>query len=110
MKRLCLLGLPSVVLAAFALCVFADEAKKKVDQPAMPDIFTRIKNAGLADKPFTLAVQVQIKADSVKKFEEGARSAAKAVLAEKGCLAYEFHHDAEHPGSYLLFEKWKNLD
>jgi len=61
------------------------------------------------DKPFALVTQIYIDRGDEAKFETAAAEAAKASLAEKGCLAYEFHRDLEKPDHYTLIERWTGL-
>jgi quinol monooxygenase YgiN len=105
-KRLPLLLVLGAVLMLSAPFVPADDKAKKDDKPA-PDIMTRLKDAGVGEKPFTLIVRFKIKPGNEKKMEEEARRVSKASRAEKGCLAYELHRDLENKGEYVLFERWK---
>jgi quinol monooxygenase YgiN len=61
------------------------------------------------DKPFALVTQIYIRLGTEARFEAAAAKAAKASLAEEGCLAYEFHRDLEKPGHYTLIERWTGL-
>lgn len=95
----------AVALGAAAASGAARADDKKDDSP----IIQLLKKAGVGDKPFTMVVYVTVKPDGVKKFEEQAAKTAKASSAEKGCLQYEVHKSLDKPGSYVIFEKWKNL-
>lgn len=81
----------------------AQEPKKELS------LNERIKAAGLENKTFTFIVKLKIKEGTKEKFEAVVAKTAKASLLEKGCGAYELHADSEHPGEYILWEKWKGL-
>lgn len=93
----------SLVVLVGTMPLLADEKKKE------PTLYERVEAAKLADKPFTLFVMIKIKEGTKEKFEAQAKITAAASLKEKGCQAYELHEDAEHPGTYILFEKWASL-
>jgi quinol monooxygenase YgiN len=82
------------------------------DRPpaAPPSLVERLERTLKAeDKPFALVTQIYIRLGTEAKFEAAAAKAAKASLAEEGCLAYEFHRDLEKPGHYTLIERWTGL-
>src|SRR4051812_11418581 len=94
---------------AVALAAAAAGGPARAQDKKDPDIVVLLKKAGVGDKPFTLVVHLSVKPDGVKKFEEQAAKTVKASAAEKGCLQYEVHKSLDKPGSYVIFEKWKNL-
>ena len=82
------------------------------DRPAKapPSLIERLERSLKGeDKPFALVIQIYIRPDSDAKFEAAATKAAKASLADEGCLAYEFHRDLEKQGHYALIERWTGL-
>jgi (4S)-4-hydroxy-5-phosphonooxypentane-2,3-dione isomerase len=74
------------------------------------DLFGRLKLKVKPEQPFQLLVRVRLKPGTVEKFAAEAAKAAKATTAEPGCEAYVFYEDLEHPGTVILFEKWKNTE
>jgi quinol monooxygenase YgiN len=78
------------------------------ETPAQPDLFTRLSEAGLKNRPFTLLVTFDIQLEKLQGFLEVAQATALATLQEAGCIAYEFHTNPESPGIVILFEKWQN--
>ena len=95
----------TVLLAA--LTTIGDDRPAK-SPPSLPERLERaIKSS---DKPFALVIQIYIKPEAAAKFEAAAARAAKLSRADEGCLAYEFNHDLEKPGHYILIERWKGLD
>ncbi len=92
----------SLGLASASFAIAADEE---------PAIITDAK-AKLKDptKPFVLFVTCKIKAGKEAEFEKAFLECAKATLAEKGAIRYEINRDTENPSTFVLYEKWKNLD
>jgi quinol monooxygenase YgiN len=75
-----------------------------------PSLVERLERTLKADnKPFTLVTQLYIRVGTESRFEAAAVKAGSASLTENGCLAYEFHHDLEKPGHYILIERWTGL-
>jgi quinol monooxygenase YgiN len=94
------------VLLLTALSIFGDDRSVK----APPSLVERLERTlGGDDKPFALVTQVYIRPGAEVKFEAAAAKAAKASMAEKGCLAYDFNGDLEKPGHYTLIERWTGL-
>lgn len=82
------------------------------DRPAKgpPSLVERLERTLKGeDKPLALVIQIYIRPEADAEFEAAAAKAAKASLAEEGCLAYEFHRDLEKPGHYTLIERWTGL-
>jgi quinol monooxygenase YgiN len=95
---------PALILAILVIPALAGTPK------GPPTLVERLeKTLKSDDKPFALVIQIYIKVGTEAKFEAAAAKAAKATLAEKGCLAYEFHRDLEKPGHYTLIERWTGL-
>jgi quinol monooxygenase YgiN len=61
------------------------------------------------NSPFTLVIQIHVKAGTEATFEAAAAKTAKATVAEKGCQGYDFHRHLEKPGHYILIERWAGL-
>ncbi|HEX4143805.1 MAG TPA: antibiotic biosynthesis monooxygenase [Pirellulales bacterium] len=74
------------------------------------DLFGRLKFKVKPEQPFQLLVRIRLKPGTAEKFAAEAAKAAKATAAEPGCEAYTFYEDLEHPGTVILFEKWKNTE
>jgi quinol monooxygenase YgiN len=91
-----------VALIALSGLGMAEEPKKE------PGLFDRLKAAGLSDKPFTMVVKFQIKAEEIAKFEAEAAKCVAATVKEKGCRMYECNADREVKGTYYFLEKWDN--
>ena len=72
------------------------------------DLFGRLKFKVKQDQPFQLLVRIRLKPGTEEKLAAEAAKAAKATATEPGCEAYTFYEDLEHPGTVILFEKWKN--
>ncbi|HEY1786356.1 MAG TPA: antibiotic biosynthesis monooxygenase [Pirellulales bacterium] len=72
------------------------------------DLFGRLKLKVKPDQPFQLLVRVRLKPGTEEKFAAEAAKAAKASESEPGCETYAFYADLEHPGTVILFEKWKS--
>jgi quinol monooxygenase YgiN len=97
---------PVAILLLTALTAVGD------DRPAKgpPSLIERLERTLKGeDKPFALVIQISIRPEAAARFEAAAAKAARASLAEEGCLAYEFHRDLEKPGHYTLIERWTGL-
>ena len=77
------------------------------DHPVVKLMKEKLKHP---EKPFAMLVTLQIKAGKEKAFEDAFLEAQKGTKKEKGCIAYEINRDAEHPDTFVLIEKWKNID
>lgn len=73
------------------------------------NLFGRLKAKVKENQPFQLLVRIKLKPGNEEKFAAEAAKAAKATAAEPGCESYSFHTDLEHPGTIILFERWKNV-
>jgi quinol monooxygenase YgiN len=97
------------VLTAFLIVLAAPAADPPVKR-GPPTLVERLERDLKGDeRPFTLVTQIYIRSGTEAEFEADAVKAAKASMAEKGCLAYEFHRDLEKPGHYTLIERWTGL-
>jgi len=74
-----------------------------------PDLITRLKAKVKEDQPFQLLVRIRLKPGTEAKFTAEATKVAKATATEPGNEMFVFYDDLEHPGTVILFEKWKNL-
>jgi quinol monooxygenase YgiN len=97
----------SIVCVAVVLLAAATAFTGDRPTNARPSLIERLERTLTGeDKPFALVIQIYIRPDSDAKFEAAATKAAKASLADEGCLAYEFHRDLEKQGHYVLIERW----
>jgi quinol monooxygenase YgiN len=94
-------------LFAIALVLLAGSAFAEDDHPIIKDIRTKLKDPA---KPFTIMVTFKVKAGMNEAFEKSAKTAQTETAKEKGNVAYLFNHDPESPETYVLYERWKNLD
>jgi hypothetical protein len=84
----------AVVLLAALAAVGGDHPAK-----GPPSLVERLERTLKGeDRPFALVTQIYVRPETDADFEAAAARAAKASLAEEGCLAYEFHRDLEKPG------------
>jgi len=60
-------------------------------------------------KPFTMVVQLNVKAGQQERFEAAFAPAIKATRKEKGCLAYDLNRDTKSPTAYMVYERWQNI-
>ena len=72
-------------------------------------LFERIKDAGLADKPFNLIVSMKVKKNDLAGFLAGAEKAEVATRKEAGCVVYTFQQDTDDTTQITLLETWKDL-
>ena len=94
----------TVAALAVALLVspaFAD------DHPVVKQMKDKLKHP---EKPFTMLVTIQVKEGKEKAFEDAFLEAQKGTKKEKGCLDYSINRDIDHPDTFVIVEKWKNLD
>ena len=99
--------LRSAVLCLIVISSILAGALLAADAPE-GDLFGRLKLKVKPEQPFQLLVRIRLKPGTAEKFAAEAAKAAKATAAEPGCEAYTFYEDLEHPGTIILFEKWKN--
>jgi quinol monooxygenase YgiN len=90
----------AVVALAFASAPAAD------DHPAVALVKSKVKDPA---KPFALFVTIKAKSGKEKELEATFAPAIAATKKEAGCLAYELNQDPDDPGTYVMFEKFKNL-
>ena len=96
----------SLVLVA-ALALIATPVLRAEDHPVVKQMKEKLKHP---EKPFTMLVTIQVKAGKEKEFEDAFLVAQKGTKKEKGCIAYEINRDTEATDTFVLVEKWKNLD
>jgi len=53
-------------------------------------------------------IRVQVKAESVSSFESETTLNHEASLREPGILRFDVLRDGTHPGTYLLYEVYRN--
>ncbi|MDX1961913.1 MAG: putative quinol monooxygenase [Pirellulales bacterium] len=80
----------------------------KEDQPA-PGLPEQLAKLGLADKTFTLIVEVKVKPESIKKMEALMVKAATNTHKEPGCEMYDIHRDPANPGTYYFLERFQGV-
>jgi quinol monooxygenase YgiN len=77
------------------------------DHPVITLVKPKLKDPA---KPFTLVVTFKVKDGAGDTFEKQFKEAAAASKKEAGNLAYQLNRDADDPGTYLVYERWKTLD
>ena len=77
------------------------------DNPIVAAVRSKLKDPA---KPFAMLVAVKLKDGTGDKFAAAFKEAAAATRKEPGNLAYQLNRDADHPDSYVLYERWKSLD
>jgi quinol monooxygenase YgiN len=92
------------VVAVFAL---APLGRAEDDHPVVKDVKAKLKDPA---KPFTMLVMLKIKAGKEDEFIKAFGECQKGTLKEKGTLRYEINRSTEDPRSFVLYEKWKNID
>jgi quinol monooxygenase YgiN len=95
------------LLLAFSLALLPLVAVAEDDNPIIKDIRAKLKDPA---KPFTIMVTFKVKAGMNAAFEKSAKNAEAGTAKEKGNVSYLFNHDPEQPETYVLYERWKNLD
>jgi quinol monooxygenase YgiN len=92
-------------LALFALLTAPAFAAD--EHPIVKDMRAKLKDPA---KPFTMWVSFKVKPGREAAFEKAATACMTETVKEKGCVAYQLNHDADHADTYVLYERWKNLD
>lgn len=82
---------------------------KPAEDSPIDQLMAQIKQKVGEDKPYTLFVHAKVKPGTEKQLEESAAIAVVGTRKEPGNIAYEIHRNVNEPGTYTLFEKWKNL-
>jgi quinol monooxygenase YgiN len=99
--RLLVTALATLALVGLTQATAADQ-----ENPIVAAIKPQLKNP---DKPFILAVQLQVKDGAGERFEAAVAKARRETRKEKGNLIYDLSHDAKDPSRYFLYEHWKSL-
>jgi quinol monooxygenase YgiN len=97
--------MPRVLAAVLALALGAPAVAD--DNPIVASIKSKLKDPA---QPFTLLVTVKVKDGAGEKLEAAFKPAAAATRKEAGNLVYQMSRDTDHPDTYVLYERWKNLD
>ena len=97
----------SARILAFAAAILLGSPAFAEDHPVVKQMKEKLKHP---EKPFTMLVTIQVKEGKEKEFEDAFLEAQKGTKKEKGCIAYEINRDTDHPDTFVLVEKWKNLD
>jgi len=110
MFRSTLLALSSLAIAYLTVALEPVSAQAAKAEPAPPNpLVEQLKTLGLAEKPFTLIVEIEIKPESVKKVEALMLTAATNTHKEPGCLMYDIHRDPNAPGKYVFLERFNGI-
>ncbi len=60
---------------------------------------------------FVIRVALHVNEDALERFEEQARAETREVPEKfAGCLRYGFHAGVGVPGSFLLYEEWRDRE
>lgn len=94
-------------LSALAVTALLSLSVGAEDHPVVKQMKEKLKHP---DKPFTMLVTIQVKAGKEKAFEDAFLEAQKGTKKEKGCIAYEINRDTDATDTFVLVEKWKNID
>jgi quinol monooxygenase YgiN len=71
---------------------------------------TAVKTAKLPKGAITLMVLLRAKEGQQLLLEAELRALVGPTRKEEGCLQYDLHAAADHPGSYLLHEVWASRE
>jgi quinol monooxygenase YgiN len=71
---------------------------------------TAVKTAKLPKGAITLMVMLRAKEGQHLLLEAELRALVGPTRKEEGCLQYDLHAAADHPGSYLLHEVWASRE
>jgi quinol monooxygenase YgiN len=71
---------------------------------------TAVKPAKLPKGAITLMVMLRAKEGQQLLLEAELRALVGPTRREEGCLQYDLHAAADHPGSYLLHEVWASRE
>ena len=71
---------------------------------------TAAKTAKLPKGAVTLVVMLRAKEGQQLLLEAELRALVAPTRKEEGCLQYDLHAAADHPGSYLLHEVWASRE
>lgn len=96
------LGVLTMLLAA--LNAMGEE--KKEPNPLVKTVKSKVSDP---NKPFTLVLTFQAKADMEGKLLEAFKPAMEATRKEKGCVAYELNRQPDEPTKFLMYERWKSV-
>lgn len=107
-----MLGAFAVAMAAGLAVISGSAAAKPAfrfeDPPGDPlaEIKSKLKDVA---KPFSLVVELEIKEEGRKAFEETMTACIAATRKEPGCIRYELNRSLSEPGEYTLVERWKSF-
>lgn len=109
---ICFRNLPrtAVVAALGLLALTLGQSMSHAQNPPSP-IVTAVEKSGIdTTRPFVLVVQFQTHPGQSSAFEKAFAPAIAKTRQERGCLQYDLSQDPSAPESYLLYERWNNLD
>ena len=92
------------------LAILTGQPMAHAQNPPSP-IVVAVEKSGIdTTKPFVLVVQFQAKHGEGPALEKAFAPAIAATRKEKGCLQYDLSRDPTAPESYLLYERWTDLE
>jgi quinol monooxygenase YgiN len=98
------------VAALGFLALMLGQPMAHAQNPPNPIIAT-VENSGIdTSKPFVLVVQFEAKPGQGPALEKAFAPAIAKTRQERGCLQYDLSRDSASAESYLLYERWNNLD
>lgn len=103
----------SALLAAVlaALTVFSATLLSAQDTAAENPILKEVSSKLTSPKKkFSMLVQATVKEGAADKFVAAFAAAIEPTRAEEGCSRYELHRVAGENFSFVVYERWKNLD
>lgn len=100
----------AAVAALGLLALTLGQPMAHAQNPPSP-IVAAVENSGIdTTKPFVLVVQFQTKPDQGPALEKAFAPGIAKTRQEHGCLQYDLSRDSASAESYLLYERWSDLD
>lgn len=100
LRRSLLLVLP------LALVAIRSDVRAEEENPIVTLVKSKVKDK---DKAFGMTVTFKVKSGDEKAFEEAFISCVAGTRKEPGCLAYFVNRDADDPGTFVVFERFKKI-
>ena len=101
MTRRMWFAVPALLLGAAFFDARADD-----ENPIVTAVKLKVKDK---TKPFAMGVMFKVKAGSEKEFEDAFAPCVKATKKEPGCITYHFNRDLDEPGTFVVYEQFKNI-
>jgi|SRR6185312_286397 len=60
-------------------------------------------------EPFALVVRFEVPEVAEAKVETAFARAKPLTLAERGCLAFELHREAQQAGRFVVYDRWRTF-